>query len=131
MIIKRISEIDPDDQDIQYLAKVAEFFGLSEMYEVVLSAQQLYEKNNQRVAIIITEETAWEVVRMIMSAAVLNFASWKHPTFEVEFIIEGKSEMVSFNRSLLPTEHKEFAEKYFARAKDLFGKYFPDEDLNS
>lgn len=131
MIIKRIIEIDPDDKTIQNLARITNFLGLAEMYEVVLSAEQLYDKNNQKVAILITEETAWEVVRMIMSAAVLNFASWKHPAFEVEFIIEENIEVVVFNRNLAPEQHREFAEKYFAQAKDLFEKYFPDEGLGT
>lgn len=131
MIIKRIIEIDPDDKTIQNLARITNFLGLAEMYEVVLSAEQLYDKNNQKVAILITEETAWEVVRMIMSAAVLNFASWKHPVFEVEFIIQENIEVVVFNRNLAPEQHREFAEKYFTQAKDLFGKYFPDEGLGT
>ena len=129
MIINRIIEIDPSDEVIQNLARFTDFLGLSEMYEVIMSAEQLYDKNNNKVAIFITEDTAWEVVRMIMSAAVLNIASWKHPVFEVEFIIEGKKEAMVFNRSLPPEQHKEYAEKYFTQAMDLFGSYFPAEDL--
>lgn len=129
MIINQLIEIDSEDLIIQNLVKVANFLGLTEMYEVVLSAEQLYRLNSQKVAILITEDTAWEVVRMIMSAAVLNFASWKHPQFEVEFTIEGKNEVVTFSRNLSIEQHKEFAEKYFTQARDIFGKYFPNEDL--
>lgn len=131
MPIKRIIEIDPDDELIQSLARVTDYLGLAEMYEVVLSARQLYSKNNQKVAIIITEDTAWDVVRMIMSAAVLNFASWKHPEFEVEFIFEGKKEAVVFTRDHTPEQYMDFANEYFSKAKDLFEKYFPTEDLDN
>jgi len=83
---------------------------------------------NAQVMFLITDESAAEAIAILLSLAIINYASWKHEEFFLEISLGGEEQKIRIFRELTAKEYKEYGDTYFDQAKKLIEKYFPPDD---
>lgn len=124
MILRAVVDIDPDHPTIRELGELAFTFGLIDMTEVLLVSVDAMKANGQSAMFIITDDTYNKVVQTILACAILNFASWRFETFEIEVPAKTNERIaLKLHRNYPPEHHKGLGDGYLTKAKEVIAKH--------
>ena len=126
MLIKNVVDIDPADEMVLELSKLAGDFGMSDMVEVVMQVAEMGTTSGLQVMFVVNNSTASEVIAAMLACAVVNYGCWIHEEIVIEFLVGGETKPVRFYRQAKPEQYKFAAEKYLNQAKELIEKYYPE-----
>ncbi len=118
MILRSIAEIDPGNKDMQVLSDISFAFGLIDMTEVHIVAEESFKVGADK--ILASENFEINAVRILLTCAIINFANWKYSTFDVPLPSKDKVKRLNRYYRLYEAEtHRVKAEEFFFQALEI------------
>ena len=125
MVINLILDLDPSDNVIKEVSKLASSFGLSDMLEVVMQLASFEPGKAGQLLFLITDENAAEAIATLLALAIINYATWNHEEVFISHHLPAEPPL-RFYRNQAAEGYKTDGDNYFTQAKKLAEKYFPE-----
>jgi len=122
LLLENIKDID-DDGFIAEVDEVAWEFGIISMTEVLEILTPYIPQNGKQILFEISEKNYYEIVRLYLALAIINYASFKHDSFRV--YTKNKDYTAGFSRRFDKEVYLHESSRYFETAKkfsDIYSK---------
>jgi len=120
VLLISISDISNDILSSE-LESIGYSLGVSSMREVWLLVEPWFPADGSRVAITVTEESCFEVMRFLFSMAVINYATLIHEEFEIPSIEMGVA--IRFKRFYPQSVCEASVFNYLSKMREVMDKF--------
>lgn len=110
MLLKAVMDIDPGDQMFWELGQLAFGLGLFDMTEILMIFNSRQFTPNQIDP------------KGLVACAVINFANWKHQSFEIEIPANLRRTAMQLERIYSAEIHKSLGELYLSKARKIISE---------